>query len=135
MTDPLFSDAAFRTSQTALDGLALRQEVVGRNLANVDTPGYTAQSVSFEDTLQRAESQTATVRLNITNAAHQLGDSDRTGLVRLQPRTGGSVRADGNNVDVDQELMEMAETGLRFQAISQLVSKKLLLLRSIATGR
>ncbi len=135
MTDPLFSDAAFRTSQTALDGLALRQEIIGRNLANVDTPGYTAQSVTFEDTLQRAEATTPAVRLAVTHAAHQVGEADSTAIVRLQPRTGGSIRADGNNVDVDQELMEMAETGLRFQAISQLVSKKLLLLRSIATGR
>jgi flagellar basal-body rod protein FlgB len=135
MTDPLFSDSAIRSAQTALDGLALRQEAIGRNLANVDTPGYQAQSVTFEDALQRAERDAQPVQLAATDAAHLTGDSGRTALVRLAPRLGGSTRADGNNVDVDQELTQMAETGIRFQALSQLISRKLLLLKSIATGR
>jgi flagellar basal-body rod protein FlgB len=135
MPEPLFSDPGFRAAQSALDGLALRQEVVGRNLANVDTPGYQAQSVTFEDALQRVERGQQPMRMVATDAAHLSGDPSRTDLVRLAPRTGGSTRADGNNVDVDQELTQMAETGIRFQALSQLVSKKLLLLKSIATGR
>jgi flagellar basal-body rod protein FlgB len=135
MSNSLFSDIAFRDAQTALDGLALRQEVIGRNLANVDTPGFQAQGVNFEDALQRAENRVEAVPLAATHAAHLSGESGRAALIRQMPRTGGSVRADGNNVDVDQELTQMAETGIRFQALTQLVSKKLLLLKSIATGR
>jgi flagellar basal-body rod protein FlgB len=135
MPEAMFSDVGFRSAQAALDGLALRQEVIGRNLANVDTPGYQAQAVSFEETLQRLDQPAKTIPLAATQAGHQLGRSERTGLVRLAERPGGSQRADGNDVDVDQELTEMAETGIRFQALSQLVSRKLLLLKSIATGR
>jgi flagellar basal-body rod protein FlgB len=135
MADPLFSDSATRAAQTALDGLSLRQEMIGRNLANVDTPGYQAQAVTFEDALQRVERGAQPIRMAVTDGAHLGIDSERTAMVRLAPRLGGSTRADGNNVDVDQELTQMAETGIRFQALSQLVSKKLLLLKSIATGR
>lgn len=135
MSDSLFADAGFRSAQTALDGLALRQEVIGRNLANVDTPKYQAQTVSFEETLQRLEQPSPTLALAMTHAGHLAPRSSQTEAVQIANRTGGSSRADGNNVDVDQELTEMAETGIRYQAMSQLVSKKLLLLKSIATGR
>lgn len=143
MSDPIFSplkgifdDPAMLTAQSALDGLALRQDVIGRNLANVDTPGYKAQAVNFENALRRAEAGLNTITLATTNAAHLDGlKSDPANLSLATLRQGGSARADGNNVDVDEELSRMAETGIRFQAITQLVSKKLLLLKSIATGR
>ncbi|MBL8056028.1 MAG: flagellar basal body rod protein FlgB [Anaerolineales bacterium] len=136
MAESLFSDVGFRTAQAALDGLALRQDLIGRNLANVDTPGYHAQAVTFEETLQRVSEPSNKLALSVTQAGHQLGhSSEPVNLLGVTERPGGSERADGNNVDVDQELTEMAETGLRYQALSQLVSRKLLLLKSIATGR
>ncbi|MBI3761205.1 MAG: flagellar basal body rod protein FlgB [Chloroflexi bacterium] len=138
MTDSIsplsLTDDALRTAQTALDGLALRQEMIGRNIANVDTPGYRAQNVSFENTLQRAQGDSQVLGIVTTRAGH-LAAPARPALMQVVSRRGGSVRADDNNVDIDRELTEMAETGIRFQALTQLVSKKLLLLKSIATGR
>jgi flagellar basal-body rod protein FlgB len=135
MTDPIFNDAAMRKAQTALDGLALRQQVIGRNLANVDTPDYVAQQVTFEDAMQRAETRPGGVRLATTHARHLPMNHRAAEVVQMSNRDGNSLRADGNNVNVDQELTQMAETGIRYQALSQLISKKLLLLKSIATGR
>ena len=37
----------------ALDGLTAQQSVISSNLANIDTPGYTAQAVDFESALKR----------------------------------------------------------------------------------
>ena len=36
---------------SALDGLAARQRAIANNIANVNTPGYTAERVSFESAL------------------------------------------------------------------------------------
>ena len=135
----LFDDAAFKTAQTALDGLAMRQQVISHNLSNIDTPGYQAQTVSFESALQQAQNTTTgqpQLALAVTDPAHLVG----TTAAPLEPvsvslRQGGTQRADGNNVDVDVELTQMAETGVRYQALSQLASKKLSLLRTIAQGR
>ena len=135
MADTLFSSAGYQAATLALNGLALRQEIVGRNLANVDTPGYQAQAVSFEDTLKNETTVKAALALTVTHPVHLLPKSNATDLVRIAARPGGSARADGNTVDVDQELTEMAETGIRYQAMSQFVSGKLLLLKSIANGR
>jgi flagellar basal-body rod protein FlgB len=133
----LVNDTAFNLATRALDGLARRQELIGTNLANVDTPGYQAQTNSFERALQaelRADARP--LRLTQTNAAHLAAPHDtRAGFEAAFYREGGSARADGNNVSIDVELMEQAETGLRYQALTQNVSKKLMLMRLIATGR
>lgn len=134
MADTLFSGAGYTSAVTALDGLALRQEVVGRNLANVDTPGYQAQTVSFEEALKKQSEPPShtTLALATTHPSHLLAKSQKTELIAIGARPGGTARADGNDVDIDQELLEMSETGLRYQAMSQFVSGKLLLLKSLA---
>jgi flagellar basal-body rod protein FlgB len=136
MTDPIFSDDTLRTAKYALDGLGKRQEVIGQNLANIDTPGYQAQGLNFENTLKRAIHQPQRGRLQLTHANHMLSKSEEEEM-RLQTvsRPGSGWRTDGNNVDIDTELSEMAETGIRYQALTQLISKKFLLLKAIGTGR
>lgn len=133
----LVNDTAFNLATRALDGLARRQELIGTNLANVDTPGYQAQTNSFERALQaELRVDARPLRLNQTNAAHLAAPRDaRADFEAAFFREGGSTRADGNNVSIDVELMEQAETGLRYQALTQNVSKKLMLMRLIATGR
>lgn len=135
MSDPLFSDDALRAGKAGLDGLALRQSIISRNLANLDTPGYQAQTVDFESALQSAlRSSDQRLSLAATHPAH-LGPASREPEFQVRSRPGGTPRADGNNVDIDVELSQMAESGLRYQALTQSISKKLLLLKNIATGR
>ncbi len=131
MSDSLFSDSAMRTARAALDGLSLRQQAISRNLANVDTPGYQAQTINFEETLKHLVDQDGSLSLETTNASHQLSASQDSGFsIALRP--GGSFRADQNNVDVDVEMTDMSETGIQYQAVSQAVSQKLLLLKTLA---
>lgn len=132
MSDSLFSDSAMRTARTALDGLSLRQQAISRNLANVDTPGYQAQTINFEDTLKRLVGQDGLIPLETTNSAHLLPADRETAGFSITHRQGGSFRADQNNVDVDVEMTDMSETGIQYQAVSQTVSQKLLLLKALA---
>ncbi len=133
----LLTDSTFDVARLALDGLTRRQELIGTNLANVDTPGYHAQTNNFEATLQRAiKADAAPLRLAQTSGAHLSRPTDRRAEFNaVFDREGGSERADGNNVSIDVELMQQSETGIKYQALTQTVSKKLLLLRAIATGR
>ena len=133
----LIGDTTFDIARLALDGLSRRQELIGTNLANVDTPGYRAQTNNFEVALQRALRQDISpLGLARTNSGHLTSPTDRRAeFGAVFNREGGSDRADGNNVSIDVELMQQAETGIKYQALTQTVSKKLLLLRAIATGR
>lgn len=131
MNDSLFADNATRAAKAALDGLSLRQQAISRNLANVDTPGYQAKTINFEDTLKRMFTGDDTLPLKITNTAHLASPTEQVGF-SLSNRPGGSFRADLNNVDIDVEMADMSEAGIQYQAVTQLVSKKLLLLKTLA---
>ncbi len=131
MSDSLFSDVSSATAKAALDGLSLRQQVISRNLANIDTPGYQAQTVDFQETLSRLVETNNLIPLTLTDEDH-LTTAEASNLQTVSLRPGGSYRADQNNVDIDVEMADMSEAGIQYQAISQAVSKKLLLLKTLA---
>ncbi|WP_374008927.1 flagellar basal body rod protein FlgB [Leifsonia sp. LS-T14] len=86
---------------SALDGLAARQRAIANNIANVNTPGYTAERVSFEDALA-------------ASVADHDGRAAATTARSLEP-----TRLDGNNVNLDTETLSNVDTVLRFQFASQ----------------
>jgi len=132
MSDSLFTDSATRAAKLALDGLSLRQQVISRNLANIDTPGYQAETVDFESTLKHALENDGSLTMQETNAAHLASPSEANTGFSISMRPGGSFRADQNNVDVDVEMTDMSEAGIQYQAVSQAISQKLLLLKTLA---
>lgn len=119
-----------------LDALSLRQEVAASNVANAETPGFQASAVRFEDVLQRALALSpGELPLARTNARHLLaGGVDPS---QVQPvvveETGTRVRSDGNNVDVEREMGLLAETTVRYEAVSEALARRLAMLRLIAS--
>ncbi len=98
----------------AADASWLRNEAIANNLSNVDTPGYKRQDVSFETELEKALSNSRYISMDekVKNVE----------LAKLNPRpftdyAGYSYRLDGNNVDVDQENVYLAENQLRYQGL------------------
>lgn len=92
--------------QSAIDGLALRQRAIANNIANINTPNYRAQRVTFEDALAASV------------AAH---DGHVTAAVQpsLEP-----TRLDGNNVNLDEETLNNIETNLRYQFATQAMTQQ-----------
>jgi flagellar basal-body rod protein FlgB len=134
MANSFLVDDALSASKIALDGLSQRQQVISRNLANVDTPGYKAQNIDFETALHSAMQGQKGLALTTTSPSHLASTTDKVGFT-LSDRPGGSVRADGNDVDIDVELTDMSEAGIEYQAVTEAVSKKLSLLKAIANAR
>lgn len=108
-------DVTFKTLDLALGAAGKRQEVLANNLANVNTPGYKRLDVEFDGMLAKA-----------VDAARA---GDRSALDAMRPGVNTdhavSVRADGNSVDVDQEMAFVAENNIRYNALVQLSQKKL----------
>jgi flagellar basal-body rod protein FlgB len=135
MSSSLFSDDAISAASLALKGLAARQQTISSNIANVDTPGYSAKEVDFETMLQRTlNSSASSVSMTKTSKLHMDKTTSSSSFYTTNNRAGGTYREDGNNVDIDTELIDMSETNIKYQAISQGISSKLLLLKSIAQG-
>lgn len=89
---------------SALDGLSLRQRAIADNIANVNTPGYTAKRVKFEEAL--AES-----------VGRRDGAVQATTERSLEP-----TQLNGNNVNLDTETLSNIETVLRYQFAAQAVN-------------
>ncbi|MCC7104534.1 MAG: flagellar basal body rod protein FlgB [Chloroflexi bacterium] len=120
-----------RLLQAALDALSLRQRVIGDNIANVDTPNFKASRVDFEQALQRAISRAdgpALVQTSLSAAPDGDQPAFQADVVQL---TGTTRRQDGNNVDIDQEMVMLTDTNLTYNALAQLVGARMQLLRTI----
>ena len=106
-----------RLLDKAADASWLRNEVLSNNLANIDTPGFKRQDVDFESVLKEA------LGLNL-NGSYEDMDHRVAGLRHkdLSARiytdhSNFSYRIDGNNVDVDNENVMLAENQLRYQGL------------------
>ena len=113
--------------QAAMSGLAARQRAIANNVANVDTPNFKASEVRFEDALKSAISTgTPGSPPNQSNLNATVSQSSLVG--------GTTLRADGNNVDIDREMAMLSETNLTYSAITQVMATRLGILRSVIKG-
>jgi len=137
MSNSILSDRAMQAITIALNGLSLREQAIAHNVANVDTPGYKAVDVSFEAQLQRALGEQAGdgPTLARTDARHLAAPQGETAAeAQTVRRYNTTLRNDGNNVDIDLEMTQLAETTLRYNALTLLASKKLSLIKNVITG-
>jgi flagellar basal-body rod protein FlgB len=120
------ADLTTRALEKALDGAAAGHRVSANNLANLETPGYTARRVSFEDALRAA-----------VRAEHRGRRSGAIEQVRpsLMP-TGDPVGPDGNNVSIEAEMLALGEASVRYQALTRMIDRKLQMIgTAIGDGR
>jgi flagellar basal-body rod protein FlgB len=108
-----------------LAGLGRRQGAIANNIANIDTPGFQRQDVSFETELQRAFGRQSG-QLATTDPRHIAAPNARSGQLGIDPQQLlTSSRLDANTVDIDQQMILLAETQMQYQAASQILSRKL----------
>lgn len=108
----VFSDFNLDLLQKALDASAMRQSAIADNIANANTENYKAKTVAFEEELQKA-----------------LQSGSQSDLERVAARIvevgGTTLGEDGNNVDLEQEMVEMAKNQLLYNTLIQQTSQKL----------
>jgi flagellar basal-body rod protein FlgB len=107
-----------RVAHLAMGGLQERSEVRANNIANAETPEFRATTVDFESALRSAIDR---------DDPNSMGSPGR--LVR---NTLPDVH--GNTVDLQTEMVEMLEDGVRFQTMVSTYNYKVNTIRS-AIGR
>ncbi|MDH2414634.1 flagellar basal body rod protein FlgB [Nocardioides sp. CER19] len=117
------SDGVSLALHTALNGLSQRQQVIADNIANVDTPGFRAQSIDFEDSL-RSAIESGSFDSSSARAAH---------VVATEVPTDTPVGANGNNVDLRKETIAALQTQYSYQILGRAMTDHLGLLK-IAAG-
>ena len=131
MADITMGDRTTQTLVSALDGLSTRQRVTNNNIANVNTPGFKASEVSFAGTLSQAMDEGSTLKLKATDPGHLSEQEGSAKTPKITTQTGTSQRVDGNNVDLEKEMVSLTETVLQYQTVSRLVSRRLAMTRTV----
>lgn len=114
-----------------LDASSQRQRVLSNNVANVDTPNFKRSDVDFQKVLGQALGEVGEdLPLKVTSPLHlqKPEAANFSGVVTDQSST---FRTDGNNVDIEREMTNVAENGLYYNSVTQAVSSQLGLLRMV----
>ena len=137
----------------ALDGLSKRQRAISGNLANADTPQYKRRDVSFEGALNQAikvqrnqgdqhlhpQSNDEMMGLKTTRSGHfNIGDFNVTNLndvsMDIEEQDNVEYRKDGNSVDVESEMVQLAKNTQRYNAITTMQTRNYRTLKSMIGG-
>jgi len=125
MIDALFNQPGYLAAKKQLDAVALRQEAIASNLANLETPGYKRIDLApaFQTELQRA-----------------MAAGDPQEIADLKPTLATDATAvpssrDGNTVHLESELMHMNQNAVTNALETQLVSNTLERMRLAITGK
>jgi flagellar basal-body rod protein FlgB len=114
----VFDDVSASSLRVAVAGLTARQNAISDNIANIETPGYQARKVKFEEALSSAVKNgesPSSVRPSVQNS--------------LEPS-----RLNGSNVNLDEETLSHIDTTMRYQLTLRALDSKYSMLRTAITG-
>jgi flagellar basal-body rod protein FlgB len=114
-----------------------RQQILGNNLANSDTPGFKARDIRFADVLKAQMEGTQPsmdVSMVTTHAGHIEGKITKEDP-RLLYRVPNQPSKDGNTVDGDVELSEFTKNSVLTESALGLLSSTLRARMSAITGQ
>lgn len=129
--DSLFS-TTIEVLSKSVDLRTRNQNLIASNLANVETPGYTAKTLQFEKELQQAVKNTPRIggasAKAVSHPAHIPikggGASIRQVRGTVVETPTSSPGRDGNSVELENEMSKMMQNQVMFNASAQLLSKK-----------
>jgi len=136
----MFLESAFMKTQDILHRSmsvsVIRQEVIADNIANVDTPHFKRREVAFESELNRAlhSYDPNPFPAALTNNRHIPFHRPRDyrevkPIVHLDYVT--TYRNDGNNVDIDREMVDARRNAMLYTAMARRVSDNFQLLSMV----
>ena len=127
MLDKLVNSLDFHSRALMLR--AERQRVLASNIANADTPGYTARDYKFGDALRTATGQGSSMAVTMAPAQTSSRHMELPTIGTLnsdKPELGYSVAAqpslDGNSVDMDRERANFVDNTVRYEAALRFIN-------------
>lgn len=130
MGEFIFNDLSIPCLKRGMDAYALRQKVIANNIANLTTPGFQAEKVTFEEILS------SKLKGRRTDPHHlPIGRWD---IRKVKPRVvkEGTGYFNGiNDVNIDSEMTNLAQTTIAFDAAAKLLYVKYQILQKNIRGR
>jgi flagellar basal-body rod protein FlgB len=130
-------DGTISLLQRTLNLRSAQHHALSANIANADTPRYRSFEVAVEDELRKLRPDGRQLEMARTKPVHMPQPVDAAGD-RVSLRAGAvpafSLRADGNTVDLDRTMGDLAANTLQYKTSAQLLSAKLKSLRNVIQG-
>ncbi len=112
-----------------LDVQSLRYQVTANNIANSEVPNYKRQSVNFESELKKAfesrDNEHNSFKMITTDERHIQSETPRDWR-KVEPRRTTDYlttsKANGNNVDAEEEAMNLVQIQMQYRLLTQLES-------------
>ena len=122
-------DAAFGIHEKALDLRAKRMEVISRNIANADTPGFKARDLDFKNVLNNVQGVGA---MRTTHSGHiAQGGLGGAGMVYTIPF---NTAVDGNTVEISVEHAKYGKAAAEYQATLRFIEGNISSVRKALRG-
>lgn len=145
-----------------MDGLMDRQQAISSNIANVVTPGYQRKEVAFESQLNeiiekedlkdfiKGQNSIEYIPPNVdvfTGEVHTYRTPTQQEKAYLQANSFDEFKPqyvtdvysgsniDGNNVELEREMMDLSKTGTKYLVLSNLERRQFSGLRSVIQGQ
>lgn len=119
----------FDMLKTRMGWLQQRQKVLAQNVAQADTPGYRARDLTPLDFKSYLQPQARSAALAVTSPAHIAGTGNAGGFGTARTQT-VEVRPNGNAVELESEMMKVAQNQIDYQTATSLYSRSLGLIKT-----
>jgi flagellar basal-body rod protein FlgB len=116
--------------KTRMTWLNQRQDLLSQNVANADTPGYSARDLKpldFADALKGASGGSTMLT---TNARHIAMSPSKISDFQDHETPDIAASPNGNSVSLEQEMIKVSETQAQFQAAANLYAKAMTLMKT-----
>lgn len=127
----LFS-STITTLEQAMNYSTAKQKVISHNIANSDTPNYKTKSVSFNSEFSRVLKDS--MQANKTDIRHYDFKSTNSKSFSVFTKNSSSYNHNGNNVDIDKEMTELAKNQIYYNAVADRIGSKFNSLKTVIRG-
>jgi flagellar basal-body rod protein FlgB len=114
--------------------LSARQNVLSQNVANADTPGYSAvdlKPVDFQKVLEQSTEPAAFQGgLTVNDPRHIATTSNSSSGYQSAAAGDDAIDQTGNSVSVEEEMMKVADTQAQYQAATNIYAKAISMMRT-----
>ncbi|QOR68553.1 flagellar basal body rod protein FlgB [Cytobacillus suaedae] len=128
----LFS-STITTLEQAMNYSTAKQKVISHNIANSDTPNFKAKSVSFNSEFNRILKDS--MQANKTDIRHyDFKSTNTSNSFSVFTQNSSSYNHNGNNVDIDKEMAELAKNQIYYNAVADRIGSKFNSLKTVIRG-
>ena len=132
MIDQIFSGGSYQAVKQMLDMTSQRHEALAGNIANVETPGYRRADL---DKTAVADFQSKMREAAGTGNFAGTTQTSQSPMRTVLDADARSLRPDGNNIEIDHELLAMSQNTVEYGTLTEFASNSLKCLKMAITGR